>query len=107
MDVGYERDITQSHSKETLRRVKENDESFKCLWIGGGVVHIARDRDDEGKEVVIMPTRDGINAVCIRENSCGVFNPIDDKEFTSLGEYSGEYTPEKINSRQWTSRIGC
>ena len=56
MDVGYERDITQSYSQETLRRVKENDESFKCLWIGGGVVHI--DRDDEGNEV--MKVRFGV-----------------------------------------------
>ena len=29
--------VTLSHSRETLRRVKENDESFKTLWIGGTV----------------------------------------------------------------------
>ena len=81
MDVGYEREITQSHSQETLRRVKENDESLKNLWIGG-TVHI--DRDDEGNEVVEVYTRDARN-IAIRESS-GVFNPSDDKEFTSLNE---------------------
>ena len=29
--------LTAIHSRETLRRVKENDESLTTLWIGGDV----------------------------------------------------------------------
>ena len=87
MDVGHERDITQSHSQETLRRVKENDESLKNLWIGG-TVHI--DRDDQGNEVMEVRFGNALN-IAIRENS-GVFNPSNDSEFSSLGDYIARNT---------------
>ena len=84
MDVGHEReDITQSHSQETLRRVKENDESLKTLWIGG-TIHITTNR--QGNEVLEVRTQVGP----FKLRYCdGVFNPSDDIEFTSLGEYIG------------------
>ena len=88
MDVGHERNITQSHSQETLRKVKENDESLKNLWIGGTDVHI--DRDDQGNEVMEVRFGNALN-IAIRENS-GVFNPSNDSEFSSLGEYIARNT---------------
>ena len=85
MDVGHGREITLSHSQETLRMAKENDQSLKVLWIGGTVI----DRDDEGNEVVAVRTQGADFRLPDNE---GVFNPIDDKEFTSLGEYIAENT---------------
>jgi len=87
MDVGHEReDITQSHSQETLRRVKENDESLKTLWIGG-TVHIAM--GDQGNEVVTVR----VHVVTLElGDDAGVFNPSNDSEFSSLGEYVAENT---------------
>ena len=87
MDVRHGREITLSHSQETLRRLKENDESLKNLWIGG-TVYI--DRDDQGNEVVEVRFGDDRN-ITIRENS-GVFNPSNDSEFSSLGEYVARNT---------------
>ena len=66
--------------------MKENDETLKSLWIGGTVI----DRDDQGNEVVEVRFGNALN-IAIRE-SIGVFNPSDDREFTSLGTYIGENT---------------
>ena len=96
MDVGYERDITQSHSQETLRRVKENDESLTRLWIGG-TVHIS---NHQGNEVVSVRTENGAFTLkdnSSGDNSSGVFNPSDDNDFISLGEYIAENShPTKL-----------
>ena len=79
-------DITQSHSQETLRRVKENDETLKTLWIGG-TVHITTNR--QGNEELVVRTPVGPFEF---EDNEGVFNPSDDSEFSSLGEYVAENT---------------
>ena len=60
-----------SHSQETLRRVKENDETLKNLWIGEPALEMIMELGDHG----------------------GVFNPsYDDSEFSKLGEYVAENT---------------
>ena len=77
--------VTQSHSQETLRRVKENDETLKALWIGGTV----RKSRHNNQPTIMVHIQHGEFMVRDRD---GVFNPSDNSEFTSLGEYIAENT---------------
>ena len=74
MEAPANEDITLSHSQQTLRRVKENDESLTNLWIGGTV------KISGNRQVVVFTRRSG----AFRLKYCdGVFNPSDDREFSS------------------------
>ena len=79
-------EITLSHIQETLRRVKENDETLKALWIGGTV----QIWEDGGNKMMSGGIANNLR-MPLREHD-GVFNSSDDKEFTSLGAYIAENT---------------
>ena len=79
------KDITLPHSQETLRRVKENDETLKNLWIGGTV---SKSRQNNQPTIIAhtQSTRKTLNS---RD---GVFSPSDDSEFSSLSAYIAKST---------------
>ena len=79
-------DITLSHSQETLRRVKENDETLIYLWIGGTVRNYKSSRQNNRPTLCIQNTRKMLSG------HEGVFNPSDESEFSGLGAYIGENT---------------